>query len=177
VSSQAWQELDREANALAVSKFGCMGMAHIPSKLAKFAPPAWYGGQVLLAAKLSFGSNGLRLELLLPEIGASSRFTRRYGSDSILRVRVTRDVYSRSNNLELAFEFLHKPLVVFGRVYRLFYTNKEHVAFYFATNETTLALGPDRRFPSLLDFVDWFNPMSHNSEQVRYHDLISVTRS
>lgn len=90
----------------------------------------------------------------------------------MIRVRVHRDVYAGDKSgqrLEMAYEFLREPLVIWGRVYRFMYANKEHTAFYVATNETLPAPLDNRdtkRFVSLFDFIMWHNPIHSNVKQV-----------
>ncbi|KZV72073.1 hypothetical protein PENSPDRAFT_650156 [Peniophora sp. CONT] len=162
------RELDREHDAFIRDQFGCMGGVTSES-----TGLAWYGGQVSFSGKVSWNPEHKCLEFGLceAEIGASSRFTRRWGSDFMIRVRIHRDVYAGDKSgqrLEMAYRFLLEPLVIWGRVYRFMYANKEHTAFYVATNETLppkVDVRDSKRFLSLYDFIMWHNPIHANTGQ------------
>ncbi|VDC03109.1 unnamed protein product [Peniophora sp. CBMAI 1063] len=161
------RELDREREALKRDPYGCLGGATSDS-----SGMQWYGGQVSFSAKLcwNFEHKCLDFELCDAEVGASSRFTRRWGSDSMIRMRIHRDVYGdrTRDRLDKAYAFLREPLTIWGRVYRFVYANKEHTAFYVATNETIpTPLDPRdaKRFVSLYDFIMWHNPIRSNTNQ------------
>lgn len=97
-------------------------MACVENVDASNTSPFKYHGKVQFSAKLSFKKdrNGeLRLVLDQPELGSSSRFTRRFGSDWLIRIRIHKDlVNSKSVNLR---EYFMKPFIFFDRVYRAFY--------------------------------------------------------
>ena len=79
-------------------------------------------------------------------------------------------------------EFFRRPVILWNRVFRTFYA-KEHNAFLFRTNEVVIAKpSPDGGFTyeiskplagssranefSLLEFLQWHNPVEFNKHQV-----------
>ncbi|KAI0315577.1 RNA dependent RNA polymerase-domain-containing protein [Amylostereum chailletii] len=167
-----WEELDREMLALDVDECACMGHMNTAPGLKDKIPEDWYGGQVQFAAKLTLVAKSkppkLQLSLLPPELGSSSRFTRRFGSDFLIRVRVHKDIFRNVESVNHLEDLLLRPFVLCGRVYRFFYANKERTAFLMATNETyprVLAAPELARRLSFLQFMEWHNPMAKNCNQ------------
>jgi hypothetical protein len=135
--------------------------------LAGRVPDEWYGGKVQFSARLSLEGAALRLVFGGPELRASFRLARRFGSHFVLRVRLTREAL-RGKGLELVKAFLQEPLVVFGQTYRFFYV-KDHTALYAAVRADGSA-GPwdplSGGLPTFMEFINWFNPLKLNSKQV-----------
>lgn len=98
-------------------------------------------------------------------LGPSCRFARRFGSSNFLRIKIPAGtLHKPDNGLNL---FFSKPFVLWGRVFRSFYA-KDDTVFLFRTNEImeNSRIVPDR-VPglSLLQFLDWHNPLESNSNQ------------
>ncbi|KAA1476614.1 hypothetical protein DENSPDRAFT_827653 [Dentipellis sp. KUC8613] len=169
-----WEELDRENIALQYSDYGCLGT--VPKALEPSLPKDWYGGKVVFTMRLfrplgpdKKPSQKLCFELLQPELGSSSRFTRRFGSDFVIRVRIHKDVFYDSKMIQLVNDACFRPFVVNGRVFRFFHVNKERNAFLAATNERYhLGRIAERRMPnrmSIWEFFNWHNPLDYNCNQ------------
>ena len=161
-----WQELDREEDALRRSPYGGLGFD------ANDEPLGWHGGQVLFHAKLHNTSRDskvpiYKLTLEPAELSFSHSFARRFGSRHFLRLKLTKAVLNKSDNL---LDYLRRPLILCGYVFRAFFA-KNHNIFYVKTNEGTNgdSILPDAPVPgvmSFLDFINWHNPLNLNSEQV-----------
>lgn len=144
-----------------------------------------FPGQVQFSGRIVWehGNRRLRLELLEPELGPSCRFTRCWGSDFLLRVRIHRSVHAGDasrNGVAALREFLLLPIVIFGRHYRFFHANRQ-TAFFAATNESSPKPEAPRdsdnaAFPSLFDFMMWHNPIWSNASQVRYTPPASASQ-
>ncbi|KAI0053138.1 hypothetical protein FA95DRAFT_934567 [Auriscalpium vulgare] len=155
-----WSELDKELLAFRLSPFGCLGVEGGVSE------EDWYGGKAQFSMKISVADSNLRLTLDQPELGSSSRFTRRFGSDSVIRVRVGKDALGTKHFSKLE-ELLLRPFVLGSRVYRFFYANKERNVFLMATNEkyvggsrAMVEQGPRTALRmSVFDFLSWHNPL------------------
>jgi hypothetical protein len=105
-------------------------------------------------------------------LGGSSRLTRRFGSWSILRIKVPRSIFF--GNSKDFISFLMRPFVIWDRVFRVF-DAKDCKIFLYCTNEV-YPLGsvlPGRM--SLEEFIGWHNPLSENKKQVRFFSLIPVS--
>ncbi|EAU84841.2 hypothetical protein CC1G_00360 [Coprinopsis cinerea okayama7 len=152
-----WKELDAEAVALKNDKpYALMGFDRDGTR------NSWHGGKVIFRASLHEYQGHCRLKLDRPELGPSTNVTRRFGSHSILRVKLPK---TPSSN---ALAFVRRPLLVCGGVYRAFYA-KESTVFYFRTNEALCRSGihPSKTMPGLsfLDFMRWANPPETNGHQ------------
>ena len=133
----------------------------------------WYGGQVHFVARLIGGdSSRLKLELEKPSLGPSCEFTRRFGSDRFVRVRVDKNtLYASDSGL---VEYFVRPFIIGGHVFRSFFS-RENTVFLFRTGEVVLSssgpsfslkLGPGRDNIGIREFLDWYNSMELNSSQV-----------
>ncbi|KAG6832945.1 hypothetical protein H0H92_004829 [Tricholoma furcatifolium] len=156
LATSPWEELDREEAALARDKYAGLGHSDVA--------PGWYGGKVDFRAKLEKGENGhydIRLER--STLGPSCRFSRRFGSSSILRVKA--DTKKCTTGL---MDFFRKPFVLWTSVFRAFYA-KDGSVFLFKTNERLVndEILPDQHPEglSLLDLLDFHNPMDHIKNQ------------
>ena len=131
-----------------------------------------FHGQVRFCARVVWDSKSdcLKLEMERAELGASCRFTRRWGSDFLLRIRVHKDVLNGDKSRRSTLEsFLLQPVAIFGRIYRFFHASSDHVAFFAAVNETLSTILSDddsSQFPSLWEFISWHNPIHSNVSQV-----------
>ncbi|KAF8273707.1 RNA dependent RNA polymerase-domain-containing protein [Lactarius quietus] len=107
-----------------------------------------------------------------PVLGPSSRFTRTYGSAWLVRVRISKAVFSDPEKSERLRALLLRPFVLNGLVFRFFYANKDHNAYLMATNETysgmmvqsPLSNSPNR-LVSFLDFFSTHNNLTDNNHQ------------
>jgi len=105
------------------------------------------------------------------ELSSSHALARRFGSKSIFRLRLHKEV-RKVEHSDALLECLRRPLLLCGGVYRAF-CHKDKNVFYFRTNEViqyrNKALVPSAGKRgvgmSLIDFVDWFNPFSGNTSQ------------
>ncbi|KAH8834926.1 RNA dependent RNA polymerase-domain-containing protein [Flagelloscypha sp. PMI_526] len=170
-----WAELDKELAALAQDEFA--GLGHSPYF------PQWYGGRINFLAKLDVYKRGVnerttkrshdeleyRIVLSSPELGPSNRTTRRFGSWSLIRVKVPQPLI-RSRNQKLS-EYFMSPFVIFGTVYRAFCAKDENV-FLIRTNEIIDSQGLARPGPlgasglTLDSFINWANPLQYNQNQL-----------
>ncbi|VDC07371.1 unnamed protein product [Peniophora sp. CBMAI 1063] len=164
-----WVELDREAAALGIATYGCMGTMN---DAIDGLPESWYGGNVHYAAKLTPGASDNdppTLTLLRPERHSSSLFARRFGSDSYIRLRIAPDLLGEPEKFtRIARGLLLRPFVICGRTYEVRYTNRDGVAFLMASSTTTPRGLPGcegQRFMSFHKFFQWFNPIQLNSDQ------------
>ncbi|KAI0065260.1 hypothetical protein BV25DRAFT_1913873 [Artomyces pyxidatus] len=161
-----WSELERELRAFVKHpEYGCLGVVGAPID----EDPAWYGGKVQFSIKVSWEDGNYKLGLEQPELGPSSRFTRRFGSDWLIRVRITKQVFKVTNVIDKLEQLFLRPFVIGGRVFRFFYANKERNVFLMATNERYLngVIHADRmpRRVSVPTFLSWHNPMHINHKQ------------
>jgi RNA-dependent RNA polymerase len=158
-----WEQMDIEDTALAKDEFA--GLGHSADY------PDWYGGKIEFRGKLhrddEFDSYRITLERCT--LGPSCRFSRRFGSKNFLRIKIpSRILHSSHNGL---IHYFQKPFIVWGRVFRAFYA-KDDTVFLFRTNEIFDA--PEIRpghYPgfSLLQFIQWHNPLEFNHNQVFWH--------
>lgn len=136
--------------------------------------PQWYGGKVRFGGRLKDISTTKTPEYIIildqPTLGPSSRFLRRFGASSFLRIKIPKSIINKSNNDLM--EFFIRPFVMNGEVFRSFYA-KDHTVFLFRTNE--IAIGTTVTIPvnsfnpsalSLMDFLNWHNPLECNFRQV-----------
>lgn len=136
----------------------------------------YYGGKVHFIAKLK-GENGCySLCLESAELGPSCRFYRRFGSAAFIKVSIPKKTMnSRNNNL---MEFMCRPFVLNGRIYRAFYSKDNNVHLK-KTNESLKVVDGAQTVASpknegdlvdgqgsLIEFLNWHNPMSENSDKV-----------
>ncbi|TFK75829.1 hypothetical protein BDN72DRAFT_785862 [Pluteus cervinus] len=162
-----WAEFDRENLVLKEwPTDGCLG----------FRYPGWHGGKVLLRGILQHIKTNRRRSIAKPaqymiqleraELGPSTRFSRRFGSRSFFRLKVSKEVLR-----DVDFDtFFQRPVILCGDVFRAFYA-KDTNAFYFRTNETyneKTGISPGISSPvsfSIVDFLEWHNPIEHNKNQ------------
>lgn len=133
----------------------------------------WYGGKVQFSGRLKISPTKTPQYIIVldpPELGASSRFKRRFGSRSVLTIKLPSTVF---DNIDGLTKFFLQPFVLLGRVFRSFYA-KDNNIFMIQTNE--LVRDDKVAFPSdenpdgplsLLGFLNWHNPLKFNSKQVR----------
>ncbi|KAF9485277.1 hypothetical protein BDN70DRAFT_627571 [Pholiota conissans] len=162
-----WMELDREEEALSISPYGGLGFGENGEYI------NWFGGQVLFHGKLQDtaekGCKKARYKILLEraELGPSNMFARRFGSKHFFRLKLTKAVLHKDTDGLL--DYLRRPLILCGSVFRAFFAKNANV-FFVKTNEptdgTTITDGqPIPNVLSLLEFLEWHNPMECNMEQ------------
>ncbi|EJD44035.1 hypothetical protein AURDEDRAFT_114369 [Auricularia subglabra TFB-10046 SS5] len=126
------KELDLEDDALLQDQYGCLG--GLPDS-------TYYGGKVLFSATVKIldgkavaagDSAGLAIILNEPAVGPSTRLTRRFGSDRIIRLRVPDQDGIQS--------ILEQPFVLHANVFRSFFA-KDGTAFLLRTDETLEDIG------------------------------------
>lgn len=154
-----WQELDREEEALSRGPYEGLGNS--------CNYPDWYGGKVSFRGKLlrvEGPPKSYKIRLEACSLGASCRFSRRFGSWSFLRIKIPADIiHDKNNELILFFE---KLFVIWGQVFRACYSQGKG-AFLYMTNETYPAnRGPVPGRMSFEEFIQWHNPIEENSGQV-----------
>ncbi|KAI0305318.1 RNA dependent RNA polymerase-domain-containing protein [Multifurca ochricompacta] len=166
-ATSPWQELDQEDAAF---------YKHGPSGCLGFTPQlgTWYGGKVVFSIKVQANQHGtLQFILDHPVLGPSSRFTRCYGSAWLIRLRVSKEVFSKAILMENLKTILLTPLILNGLVFRFFYANKEHNAYLMATNEMydgglkpqSLLSHSLKGYRSFLDFFSTHNNLESNCNQ------------
>ena len=102
-------------------------------------------------------------------LGPSTMFARRFGSKHFFRLKLTKSLNRNPGKL---LQFLQRPLLLCGFVFRAFYAKESNI-FYVKTNEvtdgTTIVAGeilPD--IMPFLKFLDWHNSIELNSSQVQF---------
>ncbi|KAF5390517.1 hypothetical protein D9757_002717 [Collybiopsis confluens] len=155
-----FEELDLEDRYLREDAYGALGFNKDDD---------WFGGKIVFAGKLKILSLDskkrplFKVELERPDMGASSRFTRRFGSKSFMRIRIPKDLSKYSDDL---IELFRRPFIVSGKVFRAF-LEKEKNVFFFMTNESPEgpSASPLPDGLSFLDFLNWHNPLHANQNQ------------
>jgi RNA-dependent RNA polymerase len=154
-----WEELDMEEKNLREDSYSGLGFSK--------AYPDWYGGKVHFRARIvDQGSAGFKVELDPAELGPSCRFARRFGSTALLRVKIPLGVFNKAENRLI--NFFSRPFVLNGRVFRSFFAKDDNV-FMFRTNEifrcSAISAGVKEFGLSLLEFLNWHNPLCYNQHQ------------
>ncbi|KAF9534243.1 RNA dependent RNA polymerase-domain-containing protein [Crepidotus variabilis] len=160
-----WKELDREEEALRMDPYGALGFNSLGESV------EWYGGKVLFHGKLSdLGKKNTPVYKLVLEaaaLGPSNMFSRRFGSQHIFRLKLTKGVQGR--NADDLVRYLERPLFLCGSVFRALFAKESNV-FYVRTNEIFDQNGIDASktkpgMMSFLDFLKWHNSIEHNYKQ------------
>jgi hypothetical protein len=102
------------------------------------------------------------------ELSTSNMFARRFGSKHFFRLKLTKAVQNKYS--DLLMDYLRKPLILCGNVFRAFYAKDTNVC-YVKTNERTdgSTLLPGETIEgvmSFLEFLDWHNSLALNEGQV-----------
>ncbi|KIK70157.1 hypothetical protein GYMLUDRAFT_34630 [Collybiopsis luxurians FD-317 M1] len=157
-STAPWKELDLEDEALCKDPlYG--GIGNNPDY------PNWWAGKVDFRAKLE--ETGDRLVLEKATLGPSNKIKRRFGSASVIRVKINQKrFYARDSNL---VEFFKRPFIIWDYVFRAFFA-KESTVFLFKTNEIyregcIVQLQPTSSSLTLVQFINWMIPLEENGEQ------------
>ncbi|TRM60307.1 RNA dependent RNA polymerase-domain-containing protein [Schizophyllum amplum] len=164
----AWAELDTEIETLKLDPEAGLGNSTVK--------PGWYGGKVVFPLKVKpkrvdrSGKGpitGYHIVLDHATLSSSTRFARKSGSAAFIRVKVAMDIL-RSNAGMMVDLFL-KPFVLWDRVFRAFFAKDDNV-FLYCTNETMGESGMlrtiDNGRQSLLDFVEFHNPLREGDKQL-----------
>lgn len=146
----------------------------------------WYGGKVHFTGKLLYDKrhSTFAVKLEKPVLQSSTSLARSFGSEAFLSLRVDDDKLYYDQGADVQ-NYLRRPLLISGRVFRAFYS-KNRTVFFYCTNEVVEGEGPIF-YPqqptrtsrgclsmSLLDFLNWYNPININQQQV-CDDLRSST--
>jgi hypothetical protein len=93
-------------------------------------------------------------------------FARRFGSKHFFRLKMPKALKFNSDSL---LQFLRKPLLLCGFVFRAFYAKDSNI-IYVKTNEVTDGqIITGEILPGtmpFLEFLDWHNPIELNADQV-----------
>ena len=131
-----------------------------------------YGGRVEFIVKVT---ESLELQQQQPQQCPSTRFGRRFGSGSFVKLTFSggslEKLRKRPDGL---LNYVQRPIIIAGRVFRAYSTRDSNV-FYVQTNEVSsdteraswwLSRAPFSQSLSFLDFIRWHNPLEHNQNQV-----------
>ncbi|KAG6899618.1 hypothetical protein C0993_008698, partial [Termitomyces sp. T159_Od127] len=158
-ATSPWEELDKEEHALARDPYSGLGHSDII--------PGWYGGKIDFRGRLERNDdNSYKIKLDRCTLGPSCRFSRRFGSTNILRIKVAHRQILHSTKNDLG-NFFRKAFVLWGSVFRAFYA-KEGSVFFVKTNEKMINgeiivnCSPGL---SLLDFLNYHNPLDYTENQ------------
>ncbi|KZS95473.1 hypothetical protein SISNIDRAFT_452100 [Sistotremastrum niveocremeum HHB9708] len=157
-SKLPWRELDLEEDAFKRGDETTLGPV---------GETGWYGGKVEFTGRVhSDSGRRLVVRLEFPELGPSTRFTRKFGSSKFLRIRIPPKIhYQRGNELT---EFFAKPFVLLGNVYRTV-MSKDGNVYLFRVNDAFRLHSPQSDFvvglDKLAELFNWHNPMEHNQNQ------------
>ncbi|KAF9068844.1 RNA dependent RNA polymerase-domain-containing protein [Rhodocollybia butyracea] len=157
-SDSPWNELDKEDKAFQNSKYACIGN--------NVDHPGWWGGKVSFQARL--GEKGDIPVLEKPILGPSNKIKRRFGSSSVLRVKINKDRFYGKDGGEMLVQLFKRPFVIWHHVFRSFYA-KDDTVFLFRTNEIyrdgSLYQSYNETGLSLYQFIQWLNPLQENLHQ------------
>lgn len=186
--------LDEEEEHMNKSQYAGLGcqIANDGEPLAAVdVPSTYYGGKVHFKAKLvprsedqsasADARSKFSIVLERVEVGTSNSFARRFGSSRFLRLSIplptiagrgSKAAQARSRD-ELG-GLLVRPVVMNGCVYRAFFSRESNV-YFVRTDEVCVdacvSLAPSNSaspVKSLVSFLNWYNPMLCNKNQVFY---------
>ncbi|KAJ1025352.1 hypothetical protein NDA13_004165 [Ustilago tritici] len=174
---QVHAELDREAQILAESRFN--GVIGPPGEEMRS-----FGGRVLFEGRIACIKNeeppkigkhrkhrDFEVQLLPPKMGGSCRFSRRFGSVSILRLKMepsmAKDarrfpVHPKTRDIQQEIsDFFARPLLIMGRKYRPFICKDETIFYLWIESPKNCPEQPE--FDCIWDFIDHHQPFAENS--------------
>ncbi len=176
---QTYAELDREAKMLAASPFNGIIGPNGGEDMRSFGGRVLFEGRIM-CNKLDERSRGgkgcqhrsFSVQLMPPKLGGSCRFSRRFGSQSILRLKMdtamTKDARrfpghpkTREIQQEIA-NFLNRPLSILGRLYRPFIC-KDDTIFYLWIKSPSADAPEQPSFDRVWDFIDHHAPLDDNA--------------
>jgi RNA-dependent RNA polymerase len=157
------QEFDREQAALVERKGRGLGLMGDYDGV-----PNWYGGNIQQVARLHKESDDFVIRLELPEQRRSYQLARALGSRRLLQVRIPDQLFKDEID-DIRVYLSSSKFVLCGRVYVAFHA-KENSVYMVETDEDYdrkpgAVVGDDLR-RSFAQFIDWFNPMHLNADQV-----------
>lgn len=128
--------------------------------------PDWYGGRIEQVVRLSKSNGKFTYRLDRPDLKKSTRFARFLGSRRIFKVKLSKDLLYEGDSVR---KHLSGPFVLCGRIFVPF-ASKEGSAYFMEVNEDKdrvpdSAQGDSNRM-SLSDFIQWYNPLDLNQNQV-----------
>jgi hypothetical protein len=115
----------------------------------------------------------LDLQQQPPQQCPSTRFGRRFGSGSFVKLTFSKEALEKLKRGGL-LSYVQRPIVISGKVFRAYSTRDSNV-FYVQTDEAASDSGrlrqwlpkdPFSQVLPFLDFVGWHNPLEHNQNQV-----------
>ena len=136
-----------------------------------------FGGRVEFVVKVT---ESLDLQQQQPQQCPSTRFGRRFGSGSFVKLTFSKEAQERlKKQPDGLLNYVQRPIIIAGRVFRAYYTRDSNV-FYVQTNEVSPDTGRmglwllktpfSQPFP-FLEFIRWHNPLEYNQSQVDFtHD-------
>src|ERR1700761_3911181 len=138
------------------------GLGNCPEHQAK------YGGKACFSGTLELLNNKVSTARVLLDrctLKASCRLWRRFGSSSFLKIKIpSKTLHSGDKGIR---ELFRKPFIIFESVFRSFFA-KEGTVFLFKTCETfeNGVIRSNGSGLTLFEFLDQFNPLQLNSDQV-----------
>ncbi|SYW80619.1 uncharacterized protein UBRO2_03887 [Ustilago bromivora] len=174
---QVHAELDREAQILAESRFN--GVIGPPGEEMRS-----FGGRVLFEGRIACIKNeeppkigkhckhrDFEVQLLPPKMGGSCRFSRRFGSVSILRLKMepsmAKDarrfaVHPKTRDIQQEIsDFFARSLLIMGHKYRPFICKDETIFYLWIESPKNCPEQPE--FDCIWDFIDHHQPFAENS--------------
>lgn len=133
-----------------------------------------YGGRVEFVVKVT---ESLDLQQQSPQQCPSTRFGRRFGSGSFIKLVLSKEAVEKLRRQpDGLLNYAQQPIIIAGKVFRA-YSTRDFNVFYVQTNEVS----PDTErmgglllresFPqvlSFLDFIKWHNPLEYNQNQASF---------
>ncbi|KAJ1029054.1 hypothetical protein NDA18_002683 [Ustilago nuda] len=173
---QVHDELDREAQILAESRFN--GVIGPPGEEMRS-----FGGRVLFEGRIACIKNeeppkigkyrkhcDFKVQLLPPKMGGSCRFSRRFGSVSILRLKMepsmAKDarrfaVHPKTRDIQQEIsDFFARPLLIMGRKYRPFICKDKTIFYLWIESPKNCPEQPE--FDCIWDFINHHQPFAEN---------------
>uniref|UniRef100_V5GHL2 RNA-dependent RNA polymerase n=1 Tax=Kalmanozyma brasiliensis (strain GHG001) TaxID=1365824 RepID=V5GHL2_KALBG len=172
-----YEELDRESEILADDPLN--GVIGPPGEEMRS-----YGGRVIFEGRLICtqvdektrgGKNSkhrrISVQLFPPKLGGSCRFSRRFGSESIVRLKMdpamakdARRFPNHPKHQEIQQEILHlfqRPIQILGRYYRPFFCKEETIFYLWVDSVHVCSDRP--KLNCIWDLVDHHGPFAENS--------------
>jgi hypothetical protein len=120
-------------------------------------------------------TESLDLQQQSPQQCPSTRFGRRFGSGSFVKLTFSKESLEKlKKQPDGLLNYAQRPITIAGKVFRAYSTRDSNV-FYVQTNEVSsdaegmkqwLLRDPFPQAFSFLDFIRWHNPLEHNQNQV-----------
>jgi hypothetical protein len=134
--------------------------------------PLKFGGHVEFVVRVT---ESLNLQQQQPRRCPSSRFGRRFGSSSFVKLAFSKEALEKLRKQpDGLLNFVRRPIIITGGVFRAYSTRDSNV-FYVQTNEVSpdtermrqwLLKDPFPQSFSFLEFIRWHNPLEYNRNQV-----------